>query len=215
MKTFRTIVIAAALMTAGVCAFAQPKQGKQDKNEWMEKMKAEKIAFITTELNLSAEEAQTFWPVYNKVEADKAEAMKAAMKANKELSKAVREGSGNYTALLDAAAEAHANAEKANAQAAKELRKSLGDEMTAKLIVAEEKYRRFQLQRLNGQGHGQPGHPQGGQPGCGQCADGKGRPEGGQGFRPGEQPDGQARGQRGPRPAQGQGRPEATERPRE
>jgi hypothetical protein len=37
----------------------------QDKHEKRENIKALKTAFITTELNLSSEEAQKFWPVYN------------------------------------------------------------------------------------------------------------------------------------------------------
>jgi len=37
----------------------------QDNHEKRENIKALKTAFITTELNLSSEEAQKFWPVYN------------------------------------------------------------------------------------------------------------------------------------------------------
>ena len=44
--------------------FAQSKEDqKQNKKEQMEAMK---VAYITKELNLTAEEAQIFWPVYNK-----------------------------------------------------------------------------------------------------------------------------------------------------
>ncbi|MBR6869808.1 MAG: hypothetical protein IKM93_08335 [Bacteroidales bacterium] len=52
---------------ASVLLFAQP-QGKpneeQRKKDW-ERLQAEKIAFITQELDLTPEEAQVFWPVYN------------------------------------------------------------------------------------------------------------------------------------------------------
>lgn len=37
----------------------------QDNHEKRENIKALKTAFITTELNLSSEEAQKFWPIYN------------------------------------------------------------------------------------------------------------------------------------------------------
>ena len=44
--------------------FAQSKEAqKQNKKEQMEVMR---VAYITKELNLTAEEAQIFWPVYNK-----------------------------------------------------------------------------------------------------------------------------------------------------
>ncbi len=35
------------------------------KEQKIERLKAQKVAFITTKLNLSTEEAQNFWPVYN------------------------------------------------------------------------------------------------------------------------------------------------------
>ena len=40
----------------------------QDKHPDPEKMKAKKIAFITTNLDLTPEEAEKFWPVYNQTE---------------------------------------------------------------------------------------------------------------------------------------------------
>jgi len=41
-----------------------------------EKMEAHKIAFITSELDLSPEEAQVFWPLYNQYEDEKTEIRK-------------------------------------------------------------------------------------------------------------------------------------------
>ena len=38
-----------------------------------EKMEAEKVAFITKKLDLSVDEAQKFWPVYNEMQEKKAE----------------------------------------------------------------------------------------------------------------------------------------------
>ena len=64
MKTFFALTLC---LFASVLLFAQP-QGKPDndqrKKDW-ERLQAEKIAFITQELDLTPEEAQVFWPVYN------------------------------------------------------------------------------------------------------------------------------------------------------
>ena len=64
MKTFFALTLC---LFASVLLFAQP-QGKpndeQRKKDW-ERLQAEKIAFITQELDLTPEEAQVFWPVYN------------------------------------------------------------------------------------------------------------------------------------------------------
>ncbi|UKN02510.1 hypothetical protein K6119_03115 [Paracrocinitomix mangrovi] len=46
--------------------FAQPP-GKEERKE---KIKAQKIAFISTELDLTPSEAEKFWPVYNEMDAE-------------------------------------------------------------------------------------------------------------------------------------------------
>ena len=63
MKKF--IALTTCLLTA-VFLFAQPQkqQDNRRQKEW-ERLQSEKIAFITAELDLTPEEAQVFWPVYN------------------------------------------------------------------------------------------------------------------------------------------------------
>ena len=60
MKNITTLI----LLIFTVVSFAQPERGKM-----REKIKAEKIAFITQQLDLSADEAEKFWPIYNTFEA--------------------------------------------------------------------------------------------------------------------------------------------------
>ena len=43
--------------------FAQHEMKLDD--EWIQKIRAEKVAFLTSELQLTPGEAQNFWPVYN------------------------------------------------------------------------------------------------------------------------------------------------------
>lgn len=52
----------ALILMAGATAFAQPPHDDGDKKEQIEAMR---VAFITQQLNLTREEAQKFWPVYN------------------------------------------------------------------------------------------------------------------------------------------------------
>jgi len=56
MKKFLLLTIFAASFSLGLIA-QQPFKG--------ERIKALKVAFITQALNLTSEEAQKFWPVYN------------------------------------------------------------------------------------------------------------------------------------------------------
>lgn len=54
MRKYITITL---LFFIALSAYAQPKHGKR--------IKSLKIAFITEQLDLTTEEAQNFWPVYN------------------------------------------------------------------------------------------------------------------------------------------------------
>jgi hypothetical protein len=49
-------------------------------DESREKIKALKVAFFTEQLNLTAAEATTFWPIYNSYEAEKEEIMNSKRK---------------------------------------------------------------------------------------------------------------------------------------
>ena len=62
---------------AATSLFAQPAHGPEGMREKKEKMNAMRAAYITTELNLSTEDAQLFWPVYNELD-NKIEALRMA-----------------------------------------------------------------------------------------------------------------------------------------
>ena len=71
------IIVLLAIVLAG---FLQTNA--QDGNAKIEQMK---IAFITKRLNLSTEEAQKFWPVYNQYEAEKKQIRQSTIGTVKEL----------------------------------------------------------------------------------------------------------------------------------
>jgi Spy/CpxP family protein refolding chaperone len=164
-------------------AFAQPQggpkggHGKQD----FEKIRAEKVAFITSEVGLTVEEAQAFWPIYNEIEQQQKELMMAERKAYAELNKALAEGKGNDKALL----KAYINAKEANKNlqlaAADRYLKVLSVEKVAKFYTCEEKFLRQQIGRLRGgHGNGPKGSFDGGRKGPGA--------PGGKGFQKGQGP---------------------------
>lgn len=62
----RLIIIALVSVFAATSLFAQERKGPSP--EMFEKIKAEKISFFTSKLDLTPSEAQTFWPVYNEFE---------------------------------------------------------------------------------------------------------------------------------------------------
>lgn len=151
MKRLISILLTISIAAA---ALAQPQgakkgpgaQGRPD----FEKMKAERVAFITSEVGLTAQEAEAFWPVYNEIENQQVELMKAEKKAYMELSKALKGGEGNVQALLDAYLKAKGENVNLHVANAKKYQKVLSVEKTAKFFTCEEKFRRQQIGKLGG-----------------------------------------------------------------
>lgn len=143
-----TIFAIVATMTC-MSASAQAHRGRGE--DWKEKMKAEKIAFLTLEVGLTPEEAQAFWPVYNQVETEKDEAMFAMMRAHKEMSKAIEEKKSEkeISALLDTYLEAQKKLNDIENGIAARYKAVLPVEKVAKLYAAEEKFRRQQIRKLH------------------------------------------------------------------
>jgi len=69
MKTIKMAVLAAIVLLWAPALISQEEHGGRPTPEQKEKLKAHKIAFITDRLQLTPEEAEKFWPVYNENEA--------------------------------------------------------------------------------------------------------------------------------------------------
>lgn len=67
MKTLRIFLV--ILLMAPAALFAQD-EGPMHNNPEAKKIQAMEVAYLTKELNLSPEEAQKFWPVFNKYRED-------------------------------------------------------------------------------------------------------------------------------------------------
>ena len=150
---------------------ARPGKDRKDGENWEKKMKAAKVAFLTSEMDLSPEEAQKFWPVYNKAEAERAEALKKVRKSYKDLSKAVKDGKDDkeISNLMDEYYAATKESAKVEAEFGAKVRKVLTPTKAAKLLLSEEKFRKMQFNRsrdgkhapqgapnMDGKGHGRP-----------------------------------------------------------
>lgn len=140
MKRF---LILALTLILTIPVFSQEKKAEQNGKSKNEKIQSEKIAFFTFELDLTSEEAQVFWPVYNKywkdVQTAHRETMKAlhAMKGKKGETISAQEYEKRINAYLDALTKEN----KIIADYNPEFRKVLPVEKVAKLYVAEEVFR--------------------------------------------------------------------------
>ena len=156
MKNLRLFAAAAAAFT--LLSISSAQAHPKGHGNWQEKIRSEKIAFITSELNLTPEEAQVFWPVYNQISKEKNEAQKAVMNSYFAMMKAIEEGKSSdkdIARLLDeyvAAVEANKNSPKKDVE---RYRKVLPNKKIVQLYVAEEKFRRNHIRNMKG---GQQSH---------------------------------------------------------
>lgn len=120
-------------------------------DDWKKKMQSEKIAFLTTELDITPEEAQVFWPVYNQVEDERDKAMHEVFKAFKALNQAIEEGKSEkeISSLLDKYTKALDNQKNVDNGRAEKYKKVLSSEKVARLLIGEEKFRRQHIRRLH------------------------------------------------------------------
>ena len=148
MKSYikKIIIITAALVFGAVNAFAN----NETKEDWKEKLQAEKIAFLTMEIGLTPQEAQVFWPVYNEINEEKDQAMYEAIKYYWEMSKAIEAGKPEkeIKTLLDKYLEAQEKQRKIDNDAADKYKKVLPTAKIAKLYIGEEKFRRLNIRKL-------------------------------------------------------------------
>lgn len=145
MKRLFIITVLAACL--GMTADAH----KRCDNDWKEKIMSEKIAFLTLEMNITPEEAQVFWPVYNQVEQQKDAALEEVIKSYRALKTAVEQNTDTER-LLEAYLAAQQNLRKIDNEAPEKYKSVLSADKVAKLYVAEEKFRRQHIRKLHG-GH--------------------------------------------------------------
>lgn len=158
----KVISVIAIAMLVSVAAFAQNQKDNSKKKggnqDWREKVRAEQVAHITSDLNLTEAEAQKFWPVYNDVQAKRRDVYKASFEALKALKERMDAGE-DVSSELEKYLDSKKSIEEFDRGAVKEYKRVLPTEKVAKLILSEEQFRHNQIGKLGG---GQPGGPQSG-----------------------------------------------------
>ncbi|MBO4341224.1 MAG: hypothetical protein J5835_07340 [Bacteroidales bacterium] len=161
MKKFISTLAIALLF--GAATFAQENPNAAKKAERQERMRAEKAAFIVSQLNLSEAEAQKFWPVYNEVQNERMEAQKKVSQAMKAMRENAETGA-DCTKLINDYIAAKKDVQAITLGAPAKYLKVLSSDKVAKLITCEEKFRHQQIGKL-GEGPGKgPKGPRGERP---------------------------------------------------
>lgn len=138
-----------ALLVSGLALTAQAHKGCN--NDWKEKMMSEKIAFLTIEMNITPEEAQVFWPVYNQIENEKDAVLGEVIQSYKAMKEAVEQNK-DVEKCLNAYLKAQEKLRETESKATEKYKGVLPVEKVAKLYIAEEKFRRQHIRKLHGNG---------------------------------------------------------------
>lgn len=154
-------IMAVAVMFITVCATAH--DGPQDK--WQDKMRSEMIAFLTAETGITPAEAEKFWPVYNEAERSRRAAFKKVMQAYDALEEAVKAGlpAKELEKRIKAYTDAQEDSHELDGDNVEKYLRILPADKVARLLVAEEKFRRNQINRLH-ERSGSASGPQNGAP---------------------------------------------------
>ena len=148
----KVISVLCALVVLSMGAFAQGPQGPRRgaDNGWRERVRAEKVAFLTEEIDLTESEAQVFWPIYNEIQKTERESFEAVKKAYDAMAKGVEEkkSSKEMEKLVKAYIDAKEKNEGIETKYLNKLLKVLPAEKVARYYVAEEKFRHQQIGRL-------------------------------------------------------------------
>ena len=136
-----------------VTLFAQPQGGKKNDEQRakeFERIQSEQIAFITQELDLTPEEAQVFWPVYNQCWKEARENHRKMMNAFNEFrgKKGDELSDKEIEAKLDAYIAACDNESKVLSDYYPRFKKVLPIRKVAKLYQAEEAFQQKMIKNL-------------------------------------------------------------------
>ncbi len=155
MKTRRVFTSTAVLITMiALSSTAQPTDRTEKRpGERRENIEAQKIAFITSKLDLSPEEAQQFWPVYNQCQKQK----KEMRESNKPKSKDGKRP--NIDEMSDVEVEDMVNRQMMTKQRELDMQKDcieqykkvLPIKKVAKLFQAERQFKRKLLKQIRNQ----------------------------------------------------------------
>lgn len=163
MKRF--IAISFALCVLSISSFAQwmpQNDSEQARKQGADRINAAKVAFFTQHLDLSVEEAQKFWPVYNEYNKDVEQARANIREAMKNMNDPAKSSDE-----IKAALKAYTDSQKKEAQLTEQyvntLMKVMPVEKVAKVFTAEDMFRMQLLYQFRQGGHGgNNAHGQGG-----------------------------------------------------
>lgn len=145
----RKIIVVTIMLASMMLVSPQSSSQTRGKGGWQDKMKAERVAYLTDAMGITSSEAEKFWPVYNEMDAERKSSFEKAMRSFKALNDAVKAGKPEavISELLNNYLKANAASRAVELKYVPRFNKILSVEKVAKLFVGEEEFRRQQIHR--------------------------------------------------------------------
>ena len=67
----RKIIVVVLMLASMMLVSPQSSSQTHGKGGWQDKMKAERVAYLTDVMGITSSEAEKFWPVYNEMAAER------------------------------------------------------------------------------------------------------------------------------------------------
>ncbi|WP_299114493.1 sensor of ECF-type sigma factor [uncultured Winogradskyella sp.] len=139
-------IITLLLIFAGLSSFAQPPQD----GKMRDKIKAQKVAFITEKLELTTDEAQKFWPIYNqfddtsnKIKSDYFRPIMRKMRRNQDVS------DSEANSFLEQIIEGENRMHQAKQKLLKDLKSAIPSKKIIRLKVVEDQFNKYLIKQLD------------------------------------------------------------------
>ncbi len=135
----------------GFAAAAQPDRFNREQQR--ERIEAAKIGYLTNALNLSVEESQKFWPVYNELQNKEMELRESTRSKLEELGKLDENTSEKaLEKLLLDVGQTHVQVEQLRLDYLDDFIQVIGARKTAQLLRAEREFGRKMMERMQERG---------------------------------------------------------------
>jgi Spy/CpxP family protein refolding chaperone len=141
------------------CIFLQVMnaQGRKDREEQIEKFRSMKIAFYTERLELTTEEAEKFWPLYNEYEKNRHEISRHRHPRPRDMEEHIANLSDQEALQeIDEMMEARKKEVKLAADFLKDMKAVLPPKKILRFYITEVQFREYMLRRIRDEhrGHG-------------------------------------------------------------
>ena len=167
MKQVISLKKAAGLVLALVLAASSSLFAQEARKDKMSPIMSKKVEFITTRLQLTPEEASTFWPLYNTLSKAHWNACRESMRIINQLKEATKEESSvsdeEIKEMTRQLYQSKKNEIEVYDNLVKEVSKVLPMKKAAKIYWIEEDFRKELIKELR-KGGRKPNHDAGGQP---------------------------------------------------